>query len=164
MSLTCLLGFTWATGFFSLSNQSFVAYLFVFLNGLQGFFLFLTQMIFNEPVRNKLFAIYKENIAKISTTVSINSFREKYLTLWFTMVVIALGQKNEDCDRIVKPECGINVGVLQYHKKYSAFGLYSLTLVEDSLNPTCFGEKKKFPSKRTNSAIWPSLSKREGSF
>ncbi|GFR22139.1 adhesion G protein-coupled receptor L2 [Trichonephila clavata] len=35
MSLTCLLGFTWATGFFSLSNQSFVAYLFVFLNGLQ---------------------------------------------------------------------------------------------------------------------------------
>ncbi|GFY67613.1 uncharacterized protein TNIN_360181 [Trichonephila inaurata madagascariensis] len=70
MSLTCLLGFTWATGFFSLSNQSFVAYLFVFLNGLQGFFLFLTQMIFNEPVRSKLFAIYKENIAKISTTTS----------------------------------------------------------------------------------------------
>ncbi|CAL1262187.1 unnamed protein product [Larinioides sclopetarius] len=70
MSLTCLLGFTWAIGFFYVPMKEVAAYIFVILNGLQGFFLFLTQMIFNDPVRSKLFAIYKENFTRFSSKTS----------------------------------------------------------------------------------------------
>ncbi|XP_035208883.1 latrophilin-like protein LAT-2 isoform X3 [Stegodyphus dumicola] len=69
-SLMCLLGFTWAFGFFYVpKNPAISAYLFVILNGLQGVFLFVTQMIFNDHVRHKLLFAYKEKVAKISTAV-----------------------------------------------------------------------------------------------
>ncbi|KAF8770287.1 Adhesion G protein-coupled receptor L3 like protein [Argiope bruennichi] len=70
VSLTCLLGFTWAIGFFYVPMKVVTAYVFVVLNGLQGFFLFLTQIIFNDPVRQKLFAIYKENFTRFSSKTS----------------------------------------------------------------------------------------------
>ncbi|XP_055952866.1 adhesion G protein-coupled receptor E5-like [Argiope bruennichi] len=70
VSLTCLLGFTWAIGFFYVPMKVVTAYVFVVLNGLQGFFLFLTQIIFNNPVRQKLFAIYKENFTRFSSKTS----------------------------------------------------------------------------------------------
>ncbi|GIX75017.1 hypothetical protein CDAR_507901 [Caerostris darwini] len=62
LSLTCVLGFTWAVGFFYVPDHNVAAYFFVTLSGL--------QMVFNQPVRSKLFAIYKENVARFSSVTS----------------------------------------------------------------------------------------------
>ncbi|KAG8196801.1 hypothetical protein JTE90_027519 [Oedothorax gibbosus] len=69
-SLMCLLGFTWTVGFLQGTKTSFAQYIFVIVNGLQGVFLFVSQVILNDNVYKKLFAIYKENFARFSSKTS----------------------------------------------------------------------------------------------
>uniref|UniRef100_A0A3B4G012 G-protein coupled receptors family 2 profile 2 domain-containing protein n=1 Tax=Pundamilia nyererei TaxID=303518 RepID=A0A3B4G012_9CICH len=53
-SLTVLLGLTWSIGFFSFGPARVVlVYLFVFLNSLQGFFVFLFHCLMKENVRKQ---------------------------------------------------------------------------------------------------------------
>ncbi|XP_035208878.1 adhesion G protein-coupled receptor L2-like [Stegodyphus dumicola] len=70
-SLMCLLGLTWAFGFFHVPNSPAVsAYIFVILNGLQGVYLFLTQIALNEHIRHKLLFAYKEKAAQFSSVIT----------------------------------------------------------------------------------------------
>ncbi|KFM60796.1 Latrophilin-3, partial [Stegodyphus mimosarum] len=70
-SLMCLLGLTWAFGFFHVPESPAVsAYIFVILNGLQGVYLFLTQIVLNEHIRQKLLFAYKEKAAQFSSVIT----------------------------------------------------------------------------------------------
>ncbi|CAB3360152.1 Hypothetical predicted protein [Cloeon dipterum] len=53
-SLSSLLGVTWIFGFFYIQLDHNFAYAFVTLNGLQGVFIFLTRVVFNEQVKTAM--------------------------------------------------------------------------------------------------------------
>ncbi|XP_071042770.1 adhesion G protein-coupled receptor L2 isoform X1 [Parasteatoda tepidariorum] len=73
-SLMVLLGFTWITGFLKVPDAVVSDYLFVILSGLQGVFLFLTQIIYNDQVRQQLFLFYKKHVAKFTSRTSWTIF------------------------------------------------------------------------------------------
>ncbi|XP_059482113.1 adhesion G protein-coupled receptor L2-like isoform X2 [Neocloeon triangulifer] len=53
-SLSALLGVTWILGFFYIQFDHNFAYAFIALNGLQGVFIFLTRVVFNEQVKTTM--------------------------------------------------------------------------------------------------------------
>jgi len=54
ISLTCLLGLTWLTGFLLYSETTALAFIFTIANGLQGVFIFVDRCLLNVKIRTAL--------------------------------------------------------------------------------------------------------------
>ncbi|XP_022108634.1 latrophilin-like protein LAT-2 isoform X2 [Acanthaster planci] len=75
-----LLGLPWLSGLlYSSPNTTFFAYVFVICNSLQGMFLFVTQCLFDEEVRNKFKLMKSKRSSKVTSLTSSSGNREKTL-------------------------------------------------------------------------------------